>query len=109
MDETKLNIMFAEVQLRARALVLAIRGHASTSTEGDAEVLETLARYGVRDLDDLREEMKRVTQEADGTYTVVLTACGPQKIEVIKGVRAFTGLGLKETKDLVEAAPTIIK
>ena len=38
-------------------------------------------------------------------FTVVLTAAGEKKIEVIKEVRALTGLGLKEAKDLVEAAP----
>jgi len=38
-------------------------------------------------------------------FTVVLAAAGEKKIEVIKEVRALTGLGLKEAKDLVEAAP----
>src|SRR5919201_4220747 len=38
-------------------------------------------------------------------FTVMLTAAGDKKIEVIKEVRAITGLGLKEAKDLVEAAP----
>ena len=38
-------------------------------------------------------------------FTVFLTAAGDKKINVIKEVRAFTGLGLKEAKDLVEAAP----
>jgi len=38
-------------------------------------------------------------------FTVVLTAAGEKKIEVIKEVRALTGLGLKEAKDLVEGAP----
>src|SRR5919198_4374191 len=38
-------------------------------------------------------------------FTVVLTAVGDKKIEVINEVRALTGLGLKEAKDLVEAAP----
>ena len=38
-------------------------------------------------------------------FTVVLAAAGDKKIEVIKEVRAITGLGLKEAKDLVEAAP----
>jgi large subunit ribosomal protein L7/L12 len=41
--------------------------------------------------------------------TVVLTAIGDKKIEVIKEVRALTGLGLKEAKDLVEAAPKPVK
>ena len=42
-------------------------------------------------------------------FTVVLTAAGDKKIEVIKEVRALTGLGLKEAKDLVEGAPKPVK
>ena len=42
-------------------------------------------------------------------FTVVLAAAGEKKIEVIKEVRALTGLGLKEAKDLVEAAPKTVK
>jgi large subunit ribosomal protein L7/L12 len=42
-------------------------------------------------------------------FTVVLTAVGDKKIEVIKEVRAITGLGLKEAKDLVEGAPKPVK
>lgn len=42
-------------------------------------------------------------------FTVVLTAAGDQKIGVIKEVRAITGLGLKESKDLVEGAPKPVK
>ena len=47
--------------------------------------------------------------EEQSEFTVFLTAVGDKKINVIKEVRAFTGLGLKEAKDLVEAAPTEIK
>jgi large subunit ribosomal protein L7/L12 len=42
-------------------------------------------------------------------FTVVLASIGDKKIEVIKEVRAITGLGLKEAKDLVEAAPKPVK
>ena len=42
-------------------------------------------------------------------FTVVLAASGDKKIEVIKEVRALTGLGLKEAKDLVEGAPKPVK
>jgi large subunit ribosomal protein L7/L12 len=42
-------------------------------------------------------------------FTVVLTSIGDNKIGAIKEVRAFTGLGLKEAKDLVEAAPKELK
>jgi large subunit ribosomal protein L7/L12 len=42
-------------------------------------------------------------------FTVVLKAAGEKKVEVIKAVRAITGLGLKEAKDLVESAPSTVK
>ncbi len=42
-------------------------------------------------------------------FDVILTAVGDKKIQVIKEVRAITGLGLKEAKDLVEGAPTAVK
>ncbi len=42
-------------------------------------------------------------------FTVILAAAGDKKIEVIKEVRALTGLGLKEAKDLVEGAPKPVK
>ena len=42
-------------------------------------------------------------------FTVMLTAAGDKKINVIKEIRAITGLGLKEAKDLVEAAPKEVK
>jgi large subunit ribosomal protein L7/L12 len=42
-------------------------------------------------------------------FTVALKAAGEKKVEVIKVVRAITGLGLKEAKDLVESAPATVK
>jgi len=47
--------------------------------------------------------------EAQTEFSVVLTAAGEKKINVIKEVRAITGLGLKEAKDLVEGAPKPVK
>jgi large subunit ribosomal protein L7/L12 len=47
--------------------------------------------------------------EEKTAFDVVLTAAGGQKIQVIKVVRAVTGLGLKEAKDLVDAAPKPVK
>jgi large subunit ribosomal protein L7/L12 len=47
--------------------------------------------------------------EEQTEFTVILAAIGDKKIEVIKEVRAVTGLGLKEAKDLVEAAPKPVK
>lgn len=48
-------------------------------------------------------------EEEKDSFTVVLASYGEKKINVIKEVRAITGLGLKEAKDLVEAAPKPIK
>jgi large subunit ribosomal protein L7/L12 len=47
--------------------------------------------------------------EAQTEFTVILTATGPNKINVIKAVREVTSLGLKEAKDLVDGAPKPIK
>jgi large subunit ribosomal protein L7/L12 len=47
--------------------------------------------------------------EAQTEFNVMLTAFGEKKINVIKEVRAVTGLGLNEAKDLVEAAPSLVK
>ena len=47
--------------------------------------------------------------EEQTEFTVVLASAGEKKIEVIKEVRALTGLGLKEAKDLVEGAPKTVK
>lgn len=47
--------------------------------------------------------------EAQTSFTVVLTNSGEKKINVIKEIRALTNLGLKEAKDLVEAAPKVVK
>ncbi len=48
-------------------------------------------------------------EEEKTEFDVVLTACGPNKIQVIKEVRAVTSLGLKEAKDAVENVPTTLK
>ena len=48
------------------------------------------------------------TEEKD-EFTIILTSAGDKKINVIKEVRAFTTLGLKEAKDLVEGAPKEVK
>ena len=49
------------------------------------------------------------SEEAKTEFNVMLNAIGEKKINVIKEVRAITGLGLKEAKDLVEAAPSMVK
>ena len=48
-------------------------------------------------------------EEEKTEFDVVLTACGANKIQVIKEVRAVTSLGLKEAKEAVENAPTVLK
>ncbi|MDR0297343.1 MAG: 50S ribosomal protein L7/L12 [Streptococcaceae bacterium] len=48
-------------------------------------------------------------EEAKDSFDVELTAVGSSKVGVIKEVRAITGLGLKEAKDMVDGAPTVIK
>ena len=50
-----------------------------------------------------------VVEEEQTEFTAVLTEIGPNKIPVIKVVRELTGLGLKEAKDLVDAAPKAVK
>ncbi|MBU0894986.1 MAG: 50S ribosomal protein L7/L12, partial [Candidatus Omnitrophica bacterium] len=47
--------------------------------------------------------------EEKSTFTVILTSAGATKIQVIKELRTLTSLGLKEAKDLVDAAPKTIK
>ena len=47
--------------------------------------------------------------EEKDDFTIMLVSAGDKKINVIKEVRAATGLGLKEAKDLVEAAPSVVK
>ena len=47
--------------------------------------------------------------EEQTEFTVILKAAGEKKVEVIKAIRAITGLGLKEAKDLVESAPATVK
>ena len=53
-------------------------------------------------------EAGEAAEEKDD-FDVVLTAAGDQKVQVIKAVRAITGLGLKEAKDMVDGAPSTLK
>lgn len=95
------------------------------------EILDSIAKMSVMDLVDLVKLMEDkfgvtaaapVAMAAAGgggaaapaaeektEFTVVLTSFGEKKVEVIKVVRAITGLGLKEAKDLVESAPATVK
>ncbi len=97
-----------------------------------AEILDAIAEMSVLDLSDLikqREEKFGVSAAATAVavaapaggaaaapaaeekteFDVVLTAVGDNKVNVIKAVRAITGLGLKEAKDLVDGAPKAVK
>ena len=56
-----------------------------------------------------RRRRRRAEVEEKTAFDVVLTGAGAQKIQVIKVVRAVTGLGLKEAKDLVDGAPANVK
>ena len=87
-----------------------------------AKVLETLGKMTVLELVELKkaiEEEWGVTAaapmaaaapaEEKSSFDVVITGAGDKKIQVIKVVRAVTGLGLKEAKDLVDGAPGTVK
>lgn len=94
------------------------------------DILETISKMSVMEVVDLISAMEEkfgvsaaaavaVAPAAGGgaaapaeektEFTVVLKAIGEKKVEVIKVVRAITGLGLKEAKDLVEGAPQNVK
>ena len=96
------------------------------------EILESISNMSVMDLVDLISDIEEkfgVTAAAavaaapaaaggDGdapaaeekdAFDVVLAAVGDQKVQVIKAVRAITGLGLKEAKDMVDGAPSTLK
>jgi large subunit ribosomal protein L7/L12 len=95
-----------------------------------AEILDAIAGMTVLDLSELIKEMEdkfgvsaaatavaaaaapaaaAAAVEEQTEFTVVLAATGEKKVEVIKVVRAATGLGLKEAKDLVDGAPKPVK
>ena len=93
------------------------------------DILEAVAGMTVMDLNDLVKAFEEkfgvsaaalavaapgagaaaAAVEEKTEFTVVLTAAGDKKVEVIKVVRAATGLGLKEAKDLVDGAPKPVK
>jgi len=97
-----------------------------------AEVLEAISNMTVLELSSLIKEMEEkfgvsaaaaavvaaapaaggaaaAEAEEQTEFTVMLTNCGQSKVNVIKVVRALTGLGLKEAKDLVDSAPKAVK
>ncbi|MDO8931781.1 MAG: 50S ribosomal protein L7/L12 [Rhodocyclaceae bacterium] len=94
-----------------------------------AEILDAIAGMTVLDLSELIKEMEEkfgvsaaaaavavaapaaaaAAAEEQTEFNVMLLAAGEKKVEVIKVVRAATGLGLKEAKDLVDGAPKAVK
>src|ERR1700694_63524 len=72
-----------------------------------AKLLEE--KWGVSAAGPARPGAAAAPAEEKTEFTVMLLAAGEKKIEVIKEVRAITGLGLKEAKDLVEGAPKAVK
>jgi large subunit ribosomal protein L7/L12 len=95
-----------------------------------ADILDAIASMTVLDLSELIKEMEEkfgvsaaaaavavaapaaggaAAAEEQTEFTVMLNSCGEKKVEVIKVVRAATGLGLKEAKDLVDGAPKAVK
>jgi len=99
---------------------------------GRVEVLEAISNMTVLELSSLIKEMEEkfgvsaaavavavaapaaggaaaAVAEEQTEFTVMLTNCGASKVNVIKVVRALTGLGLKEAKDLVDGAPKAVK
>jgi large subunit ribosomal protein L7/L12 len=96
-----------------------------------AEVLDAIANMSVLELSELIKEMEEkfgvsaaaaavavaaapaaagaAAAEEKTEFTVMLNSAGEKKVEVIKVVRAITGLGLKEAKDLVDGAPKAVK
>ena len=94
------------------------------------EILDAIAKMSLIDITDLVKMMEEKfgvsaaapvavaaapvgaaapAAEEKTEFTVVLKAAGEKKVEVFKAVRAITGLGLKEAKDLVESAPATVK
>lgn len=92
------------------------------------EILETISNMSIMEVVDLIEAMEEkfnvsaaavavaapaaaaaAVVEEQTEFTVLLKSFGDNKVNVIKAIRTITGLGLKEAKDLVEAAPSTVK
>ena len=87
--------------------------------DAKADILDSISNMTVLELSELIKDMEEkfgvsaaASAEAakeQSEFTVMLTAVGESKVGVIKAVRAITGLGLKEAKDLVDGAPKAVK
>ena len=74
----------------------------ANATMSKDEILEAISNMTVLELSELVEAFK-------SKFKVTLKEAGAKKIQVIKVVRELTGLGLKEAKDLVDGAPSVVK
>ena len=80
-----------------------------------AQILEAISSMTVLELSQLIKDMEEkfgvsaAAAEEKTEFTVMLTATGDNKVNVIKAVREVTSLGLKEAKDLVDGAPKAVK
>ena len=79
------------------------------------DILEAVSSMSVLDLSELIKEMEEkfgvsaAAAEEKSEFDLHLTGIGDNKVNVIKAVREITGLGLKEAKDIVDAAPKVVK
>lgn len=98
-------------------------------TVSKVDILDAISNMSVMEIVDLIEEMEKkfnvtaasaavavaapaaaaAAVEEKTEFNVVMTSFGDNKVNVIKAVRAITGLGLKEAKDMVEAVPAVVK
>ena len=102
----------------------------TTATVSKEEILEAISAMSVMDIVDLVSAMEEkfgvsaaaaaapaapaagaeaAAEEAQTSFDVAMASFGESKINVIKAVRKFSGLGLKEAKELVEGAPCVVK
>ncbi|HAL50628.1 MAG: 50S ribosomal protein L7/L12 [Candidatus Uhrbacteria bacterium GW2011_GWD2_41_121] len=107
-EETKTQV---EVPEKFKALVEQIEQMSVIDLADLVKVLED--KFGVSAAAPMAMMAAPVAAEAEAeektSFDVEVTATGDSKISVIKAVREITGLGLKEAKDLVDAAPKVIK
>ncbi|WP_343188245.1 50S ribosomal protein L7/L12 [Buchnera aphidicola (Ceratoglyphina bambusae)] len=72
-------------------------------------IMEKKFNISSKDLSNNTKTNDKLEEKEKTEFSIFLQSVGPNKISVIKSIRSITGLGLKESKDLVESAPVIIK
>lgn len=131
-EEAKVEEVKAEEPKKEEAKVAAPAKEVASADLGPEakKIVDTLKSMSVLDLSKLVKELESVfgvsaaapvavagapagaageAATEKSSFDVVLSSCGDKKIQVIKEVRTITGLGLKEAKDLVDAAPKAVK